>query len=71
MAPPPPSSSILDTCRTAVRLGGRQFFRHLVGLGLIFATLSASLFLTVDRVGSSLKHVLQDRVNEWLADSGW
>jgi hypothetical protein len=42
-----------------------------VGLGLIFATLSASLFLTVDRVGSSLKHVLQDRVNEWLADSGW
>lgn len=43
----------------------------MLGLGLIFATLSASLFLTVDRVGSSLKHVLQDRINEWLAESGW
>jgi len=71
MAAPSQNPTALDTCRTAVKLGSRQFFRHMVGLGLIFATLSASLFLTVDRVGSSLKHVLQDRINEWLADSGW
>ena len=62
---------ISENCRVAIGLGLRHFMRHFVGLGLVFATLSASLFLTVDRVGSSLKHVVQQRANAVLAASGW
>jgi hypothetical protein len=62
---------ISKNCQAALQVGLQHFLRHFVGLGLIFATLSASLFLTVDRVGSSLKHVVQQRANQALAASGW
>lgn len=71
MSQPSPRTFVTDYCRTAIEVGFHHFLRHFVGLGLIFATLSASLFLTVDRVGSSLKHVVQQRANQILADSGW
>lgn len=62
---------VSENCRLAVAVGVRHFVRHFVGLGLVFATLSASLFLTVDRVGSSLKHVVLQRANLMLASNGW
>lgn len=71
MSEPSPRPFATDYCRSAIEVGFHHFLRHFVGLGLIFATLSASLFLTVDRVGSSLKHVVQQRANQILADSGW
>lgn len=71
MSATPLQPLISENCRAAVAVGLRHFLRHFVGLGLVFATLSASLFLTVDRVGSSLKHVVQQRANQLLAPSGW
>ncbi|MDP1561140.1 MAG: hypothetical protein Q8M16_07060, partial [Pirellulaceae bacterium] len=71
MSATPLQPLISENCREAVAVGLRHFLRHFVGLGLVFATLSASLFLTVDRVGSSLKHVVQQRANQLLAPSGW
>jgi hypothetical protein len=71
MSATPLQPLISENCRAAVTVGLRHFVRHFVGLGLVFATLSASLFLTVDRVGSSLKHVVQQRANQFLVASGW
>ncbi|MBL8889465.1 MAG: hypothetical protein JNL67_05770 [Planctomycetaceae bacterium] len=71
MSEPLPRPFVTDYCRAAIEVGFHHFLRHFVGLGLVFATLSASLFLTVDRVGSSLKHLVEQRANQILGQSGW
>ncbi len=66
----PANSPGWELCRSAIGTGVRHCVRHFIGLGLVFATLSASFYLTVDRVGSSMKHVLEQRLNAALVDSG-
>lgn len=66
-----PSTPLVSAdCRAAFRTGLKHFVRHLVGLLLIFATLLLSYYLTVDRVGSSLKHVVEQKINDRLAGTG-
>ena len=64
------SSPQLSLCRAAICTGTTHFLRHSLGIVILLVIVASLFYLSAGRLGSSLKLLIQEKVNQTLAGSG-